>query len=480
MRTEALRMERIIYQEQGMTLLDNFNFQVFSGEVMGLIPLDSRGMDEFIGLLQENKPIYYGFVYFKEKLVNSYQVRMHGENNVQIISNESNLVKYMSAAENVFALRRGYKGVIIKNKIFKQQLRMILQGLDVDIRTDISLKEMTPFERYVMEIIKAVISKPDLIVLKSPRSLLNFYDLEKLRKIVRYYAGKGITFVYISAYREELAAVCDRVSLMLQGRIVKVTEAEKFTEEFLSHYVNSKLPELRNNQGEEENSAENVFWCKNLFYKNIHGLSFSVKKGECLVIHDYGNQICRDIADAISYYGKPEKGEIGWKGKGQGLEHRRQVAVILENPAHSMVYEDMSYAENLCITLDHKFSNIWRQKKIRKGIVKEIVGEEYANMNLPVKNLSVRQKYYLVYTRILIQKPQVVFCVHPYLNIDVEMQEYIGTLLENFLENGIAVVIIAVNFQDVLYLADRLLLVKDGISHGSLTRNEFEHLVKVR
>ena len=63
MKKEALRMERVTYEEHNVKLLDNFNFQVFSGEIMGLIPLDSLGMNAFISLLQSNKPLVYGYIY---------------------------------------------------------------------------------------------------------------------------------------------------------------------------------------------------------------------------------------------------------------------------------------------------------------------------------------------------------------------------------------------------------------------------------
>lgn len=478
MKTEAMRMERVTYLEQGMALLDNFNFQVFTGEVMGLVPLDSLGLEVFLNLLQVNRPIFYGFVYMKEILVNTCLEELYTENNVQIISNESNLVKYMSAAENVFALRRGYKGIIIKNKIFRQQLTMMLAELELEFPVDVPLQEMSLFEKYVLEILKAVISKPDVIVLKDPSSALNPGDLDNLQRIIRYYAGKGQTFIYISVHREELSAVCDRISLMSQGRIVKVVEQSCFTEELLLHYYGpSKLLQVRNGNMEEWNPSERVFWCENLHYKNIHGLSFTVKKGECLALHDYGNQICENLMDVITF-AKPEMGKVYWRGRQKNLAYKRRVAIILEDPVHSMLYENMSYEDNLCLTIDHKLQGIWRKRKIRRNIAKEIVGEKLPAGGTLVKDLTMRQKYYLIYTRILLQRPDVIFCVHPYLNVDMELQGYIGTLLKRFLEQGIAVVIISVNFQDGLQLADRLLLVRDGVSHGRLSREEFEYLIK--
>lgn len=478
MKKEALRMDRVTYRTHNVTLLDNFNFQVFAGEVMGLIPLDSLGMDALISLLQVNEPLLYGYIYLQEELVNTFSGTSKPENNVLVISNESHLVNYMSAAENVFTLRRGYRGVMIKNKILRQQLSMLLQEAGMEIDPDKPLISMTLFERYAIELVKAVVSKPDLIVLRDPSSVINPDDQKKLHRVIRYYAGKGITFLYISAHREELVQVSDRVALMANGRIVKVTESQRLTEEILGHYTFPlQLAERSSSQAEETSQVERVFRFEDVFYKKIQGLSFSVHRGECLAIHDYGNQICDDMVRLICAE-KPERGQLLWCGQPYRGRHLRKTAVILENPVENMLYEGMSYEDNLCITIDHLLPSIWRRNKMRKNIAREVMADELPNLRYPVKELSMRQKYQLIYTRILLQKPDVVFCIHPYLNVDLELQQYIQTLMKMLLEREIAVVIIMVNFQDALILADRLLLVKDGCNCGVLTRQEFEYLVR--
>lgn len=472
-------MERVTYQEHGMTLLDNFNFQVFQGEIMGLIPLDSFGLEEFISLLKENRPIFYGYVYIKEKLVNVFGASIHAENNIQVISDESNLVKYISAADNVFALRRGYKGILTKRKVFNQQLQRIMGELNLSIAVEKPLAKMSPFEKYVIEILKAIINNPDVIVLKDMSSLLNMSDLYKLHEIIRHYADKGYTFIYISLHKEELSSVCHRISLMRQGGIVKVIEDVKMMDEVLKHYVVPKLPDIYDKYGDDSAASEKIFRCRHLCYKRIHDLSFSVKRGECLILYDLCREISEDLV-AVLTSEKLDFERVCWDGGGEKkerLSHKRQISIILENPTSSMLYENMSYADNLCITLDHKLRGIWKDKRKRKSIAKEILGEELPDESCLVKDLSIKQKYSLIYTRVLLQRPQVIFCVYPYLNVDMEIQEYIETILKKFLKEGIAVVIITINFQDVLHMADRLVIVKDGVNHGALKKEEFQHLI---
>ena len=75
---EVIRMEKVTYKEQGRILLDNFNITVRKGEVFGLIPVNRYGLDAFLKLLQQNMPLHYGYVYYREQLVNQWQ-RSHNQ-----------------------------------------------------------------------------------------------------------------------------------------------------------------------------------------------------------------------------------------------------------------------------------------------------------------------------------------------------------------------------------------------------------------
>ena len=107
-------------------------------------------------------------------------------------------------------------------------------------------------------------------------------------------------------------------------------------------------------------------------------------------------------------------------------------------------------------TMDHRIRGVWNQSGIRRSIQeeqKDLLGEDV--FDTPVWNLTRQQKYDLVYTRILMQHPQVVLCVQPFKNAEVSVRSHIWELMERFLKKNIAVVILAVNLADSLALADR-------------------------
>ena len=148
MRREILRMERVTCIGQGQKLLNNFNFQLFEGEIMGLVPLDSYGLDEFIDCVANNRQLLYGRVYIREKLVNTYAVHPRMKNNVYSILKDENLIQGLLAADNVFLIREGYKGFFINDSIIQKQLKRLFQEVGMDINTKKKVKHEKTAHRY--------------------------------------------------------------------------------------------------------------------------------------------------------------------------------------------------------------------------------------------------------------------------------------------------------------------------------------------
>ena len=105
MRNEVLRLEKVTLREQGVTLLDNLNLHIFEGEIMGLVPIDTHGLTALCDLLRENLPLHYGYVFYREKLINTWRSPQPHYNRISVIQAKSCLVDGLSVADNIFVLR---------------------------------------------------------------------------------------------------------------------------------------------------------------------------------------------------------------------------------------------------------------------------------------------------------------------------------------------------------------------------------------
>lgn len=481
MREETLRMEHVTYLEQGVTQLENFSMSIRAGEILGLLPVNRYGVSTLIRLLRQNLPLYYGYIYYREKLVNQWRDSDYNFNRVSVIQNRSCLIEGLTVADNVFILRPGFKKHLIPTKVLKHQLQLFLEDLDVDIKADTYIEKLSPFERFVVELLKAVVAGNYLVILDDISSFISDAELQKLHRILRYYANKGMTFLYVVPHFEEARQICDRIAVMKNGQILKCFSAAsqvsnmqmyRWTEDF-SRRVSEQIAQKTNTK----TGQEPVFSVEGLVYDGMKELNFSVAPGECLILQDLNNRILSQLLEVLSGKERLRQGRILIDGEVFRQRPDRRIAVIQEVPTQSMLFPNMSYLDNLCFTLDHRFHDVWRRNAIKKSLrqeYSELLGKEV--FDLSVDDLTQEQKYDLVYTRILVQNPKVVFCAQPFKRAGVSARIHVWDLLERFLEKGIAVVILAVNLADSLALADRLIRIGKNQKMQEYTREEFGNL----
>ena len=460
MREETLRMERVTYREQGVTQLENFSMSIWAGEIMGLMPVNRHGISALIKLLRQNLPLHYGYVYYHEKQVNHWRYSDSSMNRISVIQNKSCLAEGLTVADNIFVLRPGFRKRLMQPKI---------------------LRQLSPFERFVVELLKAVVAGNYLVVLDDISSFLSDMELQKLHRILRHYADKGMAFLYIAPHYEEVKQICDRTAVMKDGQIIKYfVLSEHVPDTYMyrwSEGFDRRVSEQIAKKAGKPLKQETAFLAEDLCFGEVKHLSFSVAPGECLVLQDLDNRFLPDLLMVLSGEKKAEQGHIRIGDVEFRQKPDRRIAIIQEVPVQTMLFSNLSYLDNLCFTLDHRFHDVWLTNKIKKSLRQEyaeLLGEEV--FDLRVEELSHKQKYDLIYMRILVQNPKVVFCVQPFKRAEVSIRIHVWELLERFLDKGIAVVILAVNLADSLALADRLLRVGKGRKREEYGRNEFGNL----
>ena len=158
-------------------------------------------------------------------------------------------------------------------------------------------------------------------------------------------------------------------------------------------------------------------------------------------------------------------------------ELRNEVGFINEQPVKSMVFPEMNYIDNLCFLVDQKNKFRKYNKRIRKSIIQEyepLTGEDiYVD---DVKSLPAYSLYNLIYYRFHLFNPKVVFCVQPFYGADMYLRKHIIRLINKLKQKGIAVVILAVNLEDSLVVADRLIIVENGKFRTEYDRSAFHHI----
>ena len=207
-----------------------------------------------------------------------------------------------------------------------------------------------------------------------------------------------------------------------------------------------------------------------------------VLPGECVALLDRSNTILEDIVGLMTGNLRPRSGRLVMGGRpfsgGDGTRGQA-VGVIQADPTRTMIFEGLTALDNLCFMADRKGKFFWSGHAARASIAREyasVFGEDIYERD--VRRLSRRTLYDLVYYRMHLYRPAVVFCVQPFFGADMYRRRHIIDLLELLRARGIALVLLMVNISDSLSVADRLLVAENGALLHEYDREGFCALSK--
>lgn len=480
MKKEIFRLERVTQIEQGVTLLDHFNLHIFEGEIMGLVCINVQGQEALIQLLSKNVPIHYGWVYFGEKLVNNYVHSSMSTNKVSVIGKQSKLVEDLTVADNIFVLRRGFKQYFIRPKLLEDQLNRFTEQLEIKIDANELVANLSFFEKCIVELIKAAIMGTKLVVIRDISNFISTEELKILHNLMRSYTKHGISFLYICNHHEEAYHICDRVSLMENGKIQKVLDPSSYNDDIIMNYT---LNFHRLESPQIQKSADSgILRLEHVCTETMKDISFSADKGECIVLLDMNNTILQDMRRIMLDEQMPMHGNIFLDGvncRTHASNLKKDVCFIQENPVKTTLFRDMTYLENLCFLLEKKRPSLWVAQKIQKSVAQEyepLIGKDIYAIDL--SKVSLRSLYNLVYYRVHLYHPKIVFCVQPFSGADMYLRHHIVHLINELQKRNITVVILAVSISDSLVVADRLLIVEQGKLREEYHSGEFQSFRK--
>ena len=227
MKKEILRLQDVTYKKQNMIIFRNMTFNILKGEIMGFIPMNSYGMDELLDVIVNNLPLYYGYVYYQDKCVNSWKEEKHSRNRICLIDSETSLVNGLDVLTNVFTLRGGFGQEILHEKILAMQLQPFIDELGISIDPFMPVEKLPAYKRVMVELLRAIVAGYHLIIIREISTVISEDELGKLFDTMRYYTGKGFTFLYVSYHFEEIQQVCTRAILMSEGSINLIFDKEQ-------------------------------------------------------------------------------------------------------------------------------------------------------------------------------------------------------------------------------------------------------------
>ena len=469
-----LKLSGITKQFPGVLALDNVSVEIKEGEVHGLTGENGAGKSTLIKILTGVYSPEEGDIFFNGNKITNLTPLKAMELGIACIYQELNLIPYLTVAENIFLGREIYKSKhfkIIDRKKMYEESRILLSRLELDIDANIRTDKLGIGQQQMVEICKAIHSNAKLIIMDEPTSSLSEHEAKDLFKIIEQLKAQGVTVIFISHRIDEIKKICDRVTVLRDGKLVDTRNIEEVTIDniiklMVGREIVNKYPKIKVPRGDEALSVESI-------ERNgvIHGITFKAYAGEILGIAGLVGAGRTETARAITGADPIDYGKIKVFGKELKIRSPADsinagIAFLTEDRKNQglILIQSISFNSTL-VRLDRYVQlGFLRIKQIRKAA-------ENMSMELKIRAPSVEtivgqlsggNQQKVVIAKWLLTKARIFIFDEPTRGIDVGAKVEVYNLMNELVKNGAAVIIICSEMDEVMGMADRILVMHEG------------------
>ncbi len=478
-----LQMKGIAKRFDGVPALDGIDLAIRPGECIGLCGENGAGKSTLMKVLSAVYPhgTWDGEIVLDGQLLRARSVRETEDAGIIIIHQELMLVPELSVAENIFLGNEiTLPGGRMDYPAMNRKAQEILRGLKLpDVNVVLPVKHYGGGHQQLIEIGKALNKNARLLILDEPSASLTASEIAVLLEIIRDLKSRGVACVYISHKLEEVAAICDTVVVIRDGKHIATTpmagmSVERIIAQMCGREMNQMYPQLPHPVGEVVMEARHItcYDPEQPRRKKVDDVSFEVRRGEILGIAGIVGAGRTELVTAIfgAYPGKHE-GEVWLEGRkvdrsGPLEAIRAGFALVPEDRKHHGIVRDLSVGENITLSVLHRFSHASR---IDENEEAGAVGEQIARLALktatpalPITSLSGGNQQKAVLAKMLLTGPKVLILDEPTRGVDVGAKFEIYKLMLELAAQGIAIVMVSSELAEVLGVSDRVLVMKEG------------------
>lgn len=467
----------------GVIALNDLSLSVRRGECHAIIGENGAGKSTLIksiaGAIEPDK----GTVVFEGKEYASLDPTLAKEIGIGVIYQEFALCPALSAAENIFLGERLTSGAFQNREKMNQKAQEILDQFKVDgLKATMKVRDLSTAYQQLVEIAKTIARESKLIIMDEPTAPLTEREVEVLFRIIHKLKAEGITIIYISHRLDELYEVSDRVTVMRDGCYIMTTDTKDVSKDkLIAAMVGRELK--KNFEARAVKTEEILLETKNLGGNGVQPFSIQLHKGEVLGFAGLVGAGRTEYAQLLFGAAEKECGEVYLNGE----------RVLIRSPQDAVKYgigmvpEDrklcgallrMSISDNIVVSILKRISN--RFSFVDKTQEKEIAAEQMQALqikapsaNTQVNNLSGGNQQKVVLAKWLANDSSVLILDEPTRGIDVAAKQEIYKLINELAAQGKGIIVISSDMEEIIGIADRILILYEGRLSGELSREEF-------
>ena len=461
--------------------LHDVSFELPAGEVVGLVGANGAGKSTLLKIVAGVHPASLGRMLLNGKEYRPSSPQHAKSSGIASVFQELNLFLAMSVAENIF-IDDGFRnrwGLIDWRRMTAEAGR-VLASCGLDIPPAKLVGELGIAQQQMVEIVRALGEKPDILLLDEPTACLSEDQTRWLFEKVREAVAGGTSVLYVSHRLDEVTELCDRCVILRDGGMAATLEKSEIRKDrIIRHMVGREIPVTGRGVCGPGGDAGVVFECVDLSVKGkLDGISFQVRCGEILGIAGLVGAGRTELLNTIYGILRPTRGAVKRDGVELVVKHPRvAIAHGIAPVSEDRKTEGLFFGETVTCNLNASsvanrpllgFVNR-RKERVRAAAIAGRIALDARHLDGAVDRLSGGNQQKVVFGRALLTDADLLLLDEPTRGVDVGAREDIYAVIREAARGGAGVILVSSDWEEIVKLADRALVMRDGGIVGELT-----------
>ena len=485
---KELKIESVSKAFPGVQALDNVSMKISAGKVHALMGENGAGKSTLIKILAGAYSKDAGNILFDENKLNIRNPNDSLNYGIKVVYQEISLISEFSVAENIFLdnFPTNSLGVMNWNKLYKDAEELFNRvGFNLNPKSKIS--DLSISQQQMVEIARAVFKNASVVIMDEPTSSLTPNEIEKLFTVIKNLKQNNIAILYVTHKIDEIFKIADEVTVLRDGqhisnKLISETNEELIIKDMVGRTVNATFERPK-----DILNAKTVMKVSNISSKNkIKNVSFDLHEGEILGFFGLMGAGRTELAKAVFGYDKITEGQIEvnnniYKSFNTSTMVNNGIGYITEDRKGEGIVKDMNLRENMSLPSLKIFEDLFiinqkREKKATNEYIKKFSVKTPSSERL-ITLLSGGNQQKVLVSRWLIRELKVIILDEPTRGVDIGAKTEVLSLINDLAKQGLSVLLMTSEMNDLLSLSDRILVMADGkiskeFYRGQVTQEE--------
>jgi monosaccharide-transporting ATPase len=482
----------------GVLALDDVSFGLGTGEVHALVGENGAGKSTLIKVVTGVHRPDEGEIFFAGERVSFASPREAQEAGISTIYQDTNMVPLRSVAQNIFLGRepRNRFGLTDTARM-KREAEELLGRYGIEADVTVPVRSLGVGVQQMVAVAKAVSLDARVVIMDEPTSSLEAREVETLFGVIRQLREEGVGVLYVSHRLEELYEICERVTVMRDGKVVHTGDLEELPRlQLIAAMLGREAPEVEerisSSTAREHVTGELILEAHGLTAHHApRDVSLEVHAGEVVGLSGLLGSGRTETVKAVFGARHLESGTVSVEGEevdpGSPSEAIKSgLAFVPEDRKAEGIIAELSVRENIVAAALPRLSHGgFVSRKEQDGLVERFMdrlGIKASSPDQPVGELSGGNQQKVMLARWLCMGPKVLILDEPTQGIDVGAKAEVQRLLSELADDGLGVIMIDSEPEEIVEGSDRVVVLRDGgvvgtLSGGELTEENLVHMI---